>query len=122
MPHGCTTSQPPYALSLTKLLVEALLLGPWAQDCTGHFMASWLTPVLAFTKSCEPSSNVQERRAKSIEDGGLVTYKDQLSYGVHVIVVMGVFYLLGHFLAASLSSKLSLVCSNPHTSYSMLTD
>ena len=41
--------------------------------------------------------------------GGLVEYKDQVSYGLHVIVVMGVFYLMGHFTASRLSPKPSIV-------------
>ena len=57
-----------------------------------------------------PSS--QERKADALREGGLVTYKDQLSYGLHVIVVMGVFYAIGHLAAASMSSKTSVVCSS----------
>lgn len=57
---------------------------------------------------------VQERRAEALRQGGLVTYKDQISYGLHVIVVMGVFYLIGHLVASRISSKASMV-SNHHT-------
>ena len=56
---------------------------------------------------------LQERKAEAAKDNSLVTYKDQLGYGVHIIVVMGVFYLMGHMIAASVSSKLSVVSPLP---------
>lgn len=53
----------------------------------------------------------QERQAEALRQGGLITYKDQMSYGVHIVVVMGVFYLMGHLASATISSKISVVMS-----------
>lgn len=61
---------------------------------------------------CQPMKQLhlcsQERHAQAVKEGGLVTYKDQLSYGVHVVVVMGVFYGIGHMAAGSFSPKPSM--------------
>ena len=38
-----------------------------------------------------------------------MTYKNQVSYGLHVIVVMAVFYLMGHLVASRISDKATLV-------------
>lgn len=54
-------------------------------------------------------SIAQERRAEALRQGGLVTYKNQASYGLHVIVVMAVFYLMGHLIASRISDKAGLV-------------
>lgn len=51
----------------------------------------------------------QERRAQAIREGGLVTYKDQLSYGLHIVVVLAVFYALGYLAASRISPKPTLV-------------
>ena len=55
------------------------------------------------------SAFLQERKADALKEGGLVTYKDQMSYGLHIIIVMAVFYIIGHLVASSLSSKTSMV-------------
>lgn len=38
-----------------------------------------------------------------------MTYKDQLGYGLHVIVVMAVFFAIGYAAATRLSEKTSMV-------------
>ena len=58
---------------------------------------------------------LQERKAEAMKEGGLVTYKDQMSYGLHIIIVMAVFYIIGHLVASSLSSKTSMVRIAPYT-------
>ncbi|KAK9811229.1 hypothetical protein WJX72_000326 [[Myrmecia] bisecta] len=47
----------------------------------------------------------EERKAQAASEGGLNTYKEQMSFGLHVIVMMGTFYALGHVAALGLSSK-----------------
>ena len=48
---------------------------------------------------------LQERKAKDAKEGGLQTYKQQISYGIHVSVMMGTFYAAGHYGAQSLSDN-----------------
>ncbi|PRW59541.1 Vacuolar ER assembly isoform 1 [Chlorella sorokiniana] len=38
----------------------------------------------------------EERRAAAVREGGLVTYKQQISFGVHVLAMMAAFYAFGH--------------------------
>ena len=38
----------------------------------------------------------QERAADALREGGLRSYKDQLAFGAHVLVMMGTFYAVGH--------------------------
>jgi hypothetical protein len=45
----------------------------------------------------------QERDAAAASEGGLVTFRQQIGYGVHVLVMMGTFYALGHYAAAHVS-------------------
>ncbi len=52
---------------------------------------------------------LQERKAEALRQGGLVTYKNQVSYGLHIIVVMAVFYLIGHLITSRISDKVGLV-------------
>jgi hypothetical protein len=39
---------------------------------------------------------LQEREAQAKSEGGIVTYKAQLSVGLHVIVMMGTFFAAGY--------------------------
>lgn len=39
---------------------------------------------------------LQERAAADLREGGLHTYKQQLSFGVHVILMMAAFFAVGH--------------------------
>lgn len=50
-----------------------------------------------------------ERRAKEAADSSLVTYKDQLRFGVHVITMMGAFFVFGYVGSGSMVSSLPLV-------------
>ena len=52
---------------------------------------------------------LQEKAADAAVESALGSYKDQLGYGFHIIVVMGVFYLIGHLAASTISHKLSVV-------------
>lgn len=45
-----------------------------------------------------------EREAKAAAEGGLVTYRQQLSFGLHVLVMMGSFYAFGHVAGTALTS------------------
>ena len=44
----------------------------------------------------------QERAAEALREGGLRSYKDQLAFGAHVLVMMGTFYALGHVAGGAL--------------------
>ena len=61
--------------------------------------------------------SVQEQRAEAAAEGPFASYSEQLAYGMQIIVVMGVFYLMGHLAAASMSSKASMVHPEPCLSF-----
>ncbi|KAH7618956.1 hypothetical protein NADE_005804 [Nannochloris sp. 'desiccata'] len=46
---------------------------------------------------------VEERAAVAASEGGFNTYKQQMSFGLHVIVMMFAFYLFGHLAGMALS-------------------
>ena len=50
-----------------------------------------------------------ERAARAATEGGFVTYKQQISFGLHVIVMMGAFYAFGHVAGMALTTNRSLV-------------
>ncbi|KAK9804939.1 hypothetical protein WJX73_001051 [Symbiochloris irregularis] len=47
----------------------------------------------------------EERNAKEAAENSLVTYKEQLGFGVHVVVMMGTLYAVGHVAGMSLSKN-----------------
>lgn len=46
---------------------------------------------------------IEERAAIAASEGGLNTYKLQMSFGLHVIVMMFAFYLFGHLAGMALT-------------------
>lgn len=52
----------------------------------------------------------QERAAAALRSGALQTYKQQMSFGLHVIVMMGTFYAVGHIAGTALSPRTAVVC------------
>lgn len=46
-----------------------------------------------------------EREAAAAAEGGLHTYKAQMSYGMHVLAMMAAFYLFGHFAGRAITSN-----------------
>lgn len=52
---------------------------------------------------------LQERAAATAAEGLFRSFKDQLSFGIHVLVMMGTFYALGHVAGRGLSLKTSVV-------------
>lgn len=50
----------------------------------------------------------QERAAAALRSGALQTYKQQISFGLHVAVMMGTFYAVGHIAGTALSPKTSV--------------
>jgi hypothetical protein len=65
------------------------------------YFSSWVAPANEFAGAfhCLPSVNssrLQERAAEALREGGLRSYKDQLAFGAHVLVMMGTFYAVGH--------------------------
>ena len=55
---------------------------------------------------------MQERAAAALRSGALQTYKQQISFGLHVVVMMGTFYAVGHIAGTALSPKTSVVGSS----------
>ena len=53
---------------------------------------------------------VQERLAKDKAERGLPSYKQQISFGVHVTVMMATFYAFGHCAAMTISKNKVHVC------------
>lgn len=50
----------------------------------------------------------KERAAATAAEGLFRSFKDQLSFGIHVLVMMGTFYALGHVAGRGLSLKTSV--------------
>lgn len=50
----------------------------------------------------------KERAAEALRSGALQTYKQQISFGLHVIVMMGTFYAVGHVAGTAMSPKTSV--------------
>lgn len=57
----------------------------------------------------------QERDAAAASEGGLVTFRQQLGFGIHVLVMMGTFYALGHYAAAHVSRSVAHVRTHTRT-------
>lgn len=56
---------------------------------------------------------MQEREAEdNLKNGPFANYADSLGYGVQIIVVMGVFYIMGHLAAASMTQNPAMVNPN----------
>lgn len=51
----------------------------------------------------------QELKAEALKGGALRTFKQQISFGLHVLVMMGTFYVFGHVAGAAISNKVSVV-------------
>ena len=52
---------------------------------------------------------LQERAAEALRSGSLQTYKQQISFGLHVIVMMGTFFAVGYIAGTALSPNLAVV-------------
>ena len=50
-----------------------------------------------------------ERAAQALSERGFATYKLQMSFGLHVVVMMGAFYAFGHIAGMSVSSNVTVV-------------
>ena len=50
-----------------------------------------------------------ERRAKEASEGGLATYRQQISFGLHVLAMMGAFYLFGHLAGMAITTNRAYV-------------
>ena len=60
-----------------------------------------------------PGMAAQEREALAAAEGGMVSYKAQLSVGLHILVMMGTFYSAGHVGASYVSADKTHVPSWP---------
>lgn len=49
-----------------------------------------------------------ELKAEALKGGALRTFKQQISFGLHVLVMMGTFYVFGHVAGAAISNKVSV--------------
>ena len=72
-----------------------------------HVFRAATLPVVCIHKSL----SLQERAAEALRSGALQTYKQQISFGLHVIVMMGTFYAVGHVAGTAMSPKTSVVSS-----------
>lgn len=52
---------------------------------------------------------MQERAAEALRSGALQTYKQQISFGLHVIVMMGTFFAVGYIAGTALSPNMAVV-------------
>ena len=52
---------------------------------------------------------LNERRAAEASQVGFVTYKQQMSFGLHVIVMMAAFYMFGHIAGMALTNNKTYV-------------
>ena len=55
------------------------------------------------------SSVMQERAADALRSGALQTYKQQISFGLHVIVMMGTFFAVGYIAGTAISPNMAVV-------------
>ena len=62
---------------------------------------------------------MQEQRAEALKGGALRTFKQQISFGLHVLVMMGTFYVFGHVAGAAISAKVSVVCHMARLKFSV---
>ncbi|KAL4859082.1 hypothetical protein ACK3TF_000861 [Chlorella vulgaris] len=46
-----------------------------------------------------------ERRAAALREGSLATYRQQISFGIHILAMMAAFYAFGHVAGMALSSN-----------------
>ena len=76
-------------------------------NSVSHDFRSATLPILCILKSLSS----QERAAEALRNGALQTYKQQISFGLHVIVMMGTFYAVGHVAGTAMSPKTSVVSS-----------
>lgn len=91
--HGSKlTLKPPQKRQKSKELQERLIKLQEQVD-----QASYNKMVSDVTK--------QERAAAALRSGALQTYKQQMSFGLHVIVMMGTFYAVGHIAGTALSPR-----------------
>lgn len=58
---------------------------------------------------------VNERKAAEASHGGFVTYKQQISFGMHVLVMMASFYLFGYIAGTALTNNKTYVCCALYT-------
>ena len=52
---------------------------------------------------------VGERKAAAASEGGFVTYKQQISFGIHVIAMMAAFYMFGHLAGMAITPNKTYV-------------
>ena len=48
---------------------------------------------------------MQEREIEERKNFSLVSYREQLGFGLHIVVVMGTLYAVGHYAGKHLSSN-----------------
>jgi len=52
-----------------------------------------------------------ERRAAEASQGGFANYRQQLTFGLHVIVMMAAFYIFGHLAGMAITNNRTYVSS-----------
>lgn len=77
--------------------------------CTPHQTGLFFTARRCSLPHVSPSQLQEERRAAAARKGGLVTYKQQISFGVHVLAMMAAFYAFGHVAGMALTRNKTAV-------------
>ena len=59
---------------------------------------------------------MQEDQARARAEGGFVTFRQQASFGLHMLVMMGTFYAMGHVAGGALTGQPAFVgCPASHS-------
>jgi hypothetical protein len=53
--------------------------------------------------------DLQEDQARARAEGGFVTFRQQASFGLHMLVMMGTFYAMGHVAGGALTGQPAFV-------------
>lgn len=101
---GCSPVHGLLALPALPALPSSSRLGGTQGSCQ-----PFTPPLLA---GC-PHLPQEERRAAAVREGGLVTYKQQMSFGVHVLAMMAAFYAFGHVAGMAITGNRAVVRAAP---------
>ena len=116
-------------VSGTQLSLQSTTESRFGSACVAFTLKNLIRLLLAFPLLCDLqhitkaaderavkcsiccTAGVQERAAATAAEGVFRSFKDQLAFGIHVLVMMGTFYALGHVAGRGLSPKTSVVGS-----------
>jgi hypothetical protein len=70
-----------------------------------HHLCTVGLAIVAFVHGKLCMAQVQEDKARERAEGGFVTFRQQASFGLHLLVMMGTFYAMGHVAGGALTGK-----------------